>query len=606
MCGITGILNFKNRVDRDTLSRMTDKLIHRGPDGGGIWFNEQQNLGFGHRRLSIIDLSNAGAQPMHYQDRYTITYNGEIYNYIELRTELEAKGYSFTSHTDTEVILASYAEKGKKCLQDFDGMFAFAIWDSLEEKLFCARDRFGEKPFFYSVSESSFSFASEIKAFWESEIKKQVNYKYVYDYLLFGTTQSITKPESTFYENVLSLEPAFYLEVSKTGNIQKKRYWDINFQAINTRLSIDEAKEEFYALFKDSVSKRLRSDVPVGSSLSGGIDSSSIVSLIHKIRSKDQIQKTFSARFENFSRDEGPFINEVIKGKDNIDAYNVYPTEQSVLDRLDKIIYHQDEPFGSLSIAAQYEVMETARKNNVIVMLDGQGADEYLAGYTVFFDSYYQQLHRENKGLYTQELRAYKELYGKDFEPLNPFSKLKSFSEFWYQKAASIRRSFTNSKSDYFAGIHPDIVDQFKTHRNPRFQPADLKEHLHASTTRKGLSELLRYADRNSMAHSLEVRLPFLNHKLVEYTFSLPPEYLIHNAWTKYVLRESMEGILPKAIQWRKDKIGFEPPQGRWLETKFFKDMLGDSISKLKEHNIIISTPNPELYWKYIMIAKYM
>ena len=606
MCGISGILSFNNTVNITDIKKMTDVLYHRGPDGEGQWLNDKQNVGLGHRRLSIIDLSEAGHQPMHYANkRYTITFNGEIYNYIELKRTLVKKGYQFKSNTDTEVLLALYDLKKSACFNDIDGMFAFAIWDNQEQKLFCARDRFGEKPFYYYKDDNKFVFASEIKALWEAGIEKSVNNKFVYDYLLFGTIQDINDLKSSFYQNIYNLEPAHYLEIDKPGNLKIEQYWKIDYQNINYSISIADAKEQFLSLFTDSIKKRLRSDVPVGSSLSGGLDSSSIVSIIGKIKGENQIQKTFSARFKNFSKDEGSFINKVLEHTKNVNGYNVFPDENSVLNNLEKIIYHQDEPFGSFSIAAQYEVMQLAKQNNVTVLLDGQGADEYLAGYEMYYNSYYNQLHKENKSLYNKEIKAYNDLTNKTFTPPNFSTIVKSFSEAAYQKLAHFRRKNIASDSSYFLGIHPDIVSQYKSHKNPIYKPANLKDHLHSSSTQKGLNELLRYADRNSMAHSLEVRLPFLNHQLVEFTFSLPGNFLIHNAWTKYILRTSMEHILPNEITWRKDKIGYEPPQEKWLKSKIFNDMVGDAISKLKTKQII-KTSNSQLNWKYLMIASYI
>jgi asparagine synthase (glutamine-hydrolysing) len=607
MCGIAGILHFNNQpVSVTDIKKMTDTLIHRGPDGEGQWINAKGNIGLGHRRLSIIDLSTAGHQPMHYaNNRYTITFNGEIYNYIELKDILIQKGYQFKSNTDTEVILAAYHLWGKNCLHQFDGMFAFAIWDEELQELFCARDRFGEKPFYYYKDSEKFIFTSEIKAFWQVNINKQVETKFIYDYLLFGTIQNANDLKPTFYKTINNLEPSCFIKINSTGDIFYEKYWSIDYKDINTTINLNNAKEQFLDLFTNSITKRLRSDVAVGSSLSGGIDSSSIVTIIDQIKNDNQPQKTFSARFKNFSKDEGYFINTVLNNTKNVDAYDVYPDEHSVLNNLGKIIYHQDEPFGSFSIAAQYEVMQLAKKNNTTVLLDGQGADEYLAGYSMYYNSYYNQLYKKNKSLYKTETLAYQKLFDKPFNPPNFSTKIKTQSESTYQKIAHLRRKKIASTNSYFLGIHPDIVSQYKTDKNPIYKPANLKEHLYSSITQKGLGELLRYADRNSMAHSVEVRLPFLNHQLVEFVFSLPEKYLINNAWTKYILRASMENSLPQEIAWRKDKIGYEPPQEKWLKNKFFTEMVEDAKSKLITEKVI-SNSYDSLNWQYLMLANYI
>ena len=606
MCGIAGVLSFNDPVDLAHLKNMTDILIHRGPDDEGHWLNDDKSIGLGHRRLSILDLSDSGKQPMHsLNNRYVITFNGEIYNYIELRKSLQKKGYQFHTNTDTEVLLAMYDLKKENCLGDLDGMFAFAIWDKIERKLFCARDRFGEKPFYYYKDKNKFIFASEIKALWTNNIRKEVSNKFIYDYLLYNTLQDNNNMKSSFYCNVYKLEPSHYMTINLNGDLTTNRYWDVKYSKTNYNIKLEHAKEEFLSLFKDSISKRLRSDVAVGSSLSGGLDSSSIVSLIDQLKTKNQPQKTFSARFKDFDRDEGYFIKKVIEKTKGIDPYEIYPTKNSVINNLSKVIYHQDEPFGSMSISAQYEVMKLAKSKNVTVLLDGQGADEFLAGYSTSVESYYHQIYKTDRLRYIQELKSYEKLYNRPFPKINFKNKLKSYSDNTFQKFAHFRRKNLSPNNSYFLGIHSDIVEKNQTNLNPIYKPSNLKEHLHSSLINNGISGLLRYADRNSMANSVEVRLPFLSHHLIEFVFSLPDHFLINNAWTKYILRTSMENILPKEITWRKDKVGFEPPINNWMKDKLFVEMTNDSISKL-QRNKIISSARPNLSWQYIMLANYI
>ena len=599
MCGIAGALS-QSDISEVFLSKMTDVLAHRGPDGEGHWISGDKKVGLGHRRLSIIDLSANGKQPMSYADeRYHITYNGEIYNYLELKEELIQKGYQFKSNTDTEVLLALYHDRKEKCLQDLDGMFAFAIWDEVEQELFCARDRFGEKPFYYTRVDDQFLFASEMKALFAVGASKEKDLKKYYYYLLYNVIEDAHNKSSTFYKQISQLEPAHYMIVKEGRIATKKMYWDIDFNE-QIDISLDEAKIKFYDLFKESINYRLRSDVPVGSSLSGGLDSSSIVMMINELRGEGQVQKTFSARFKNFERDEGEYMQSVID-RVKVEPHFIYPTGESAWNNLEKIMYHQEEPIGSLSIAVQYEVMKSARQNNVPVLLDGQGADEILAGYWVFFNSYFLELYKNDRKRYNKELEAFESLHDQNVSHGLDF-KVQAMRRGIFEKMSEVRKNSRSSKSDYFLGIHPDLVEQFKKESNPIIKPNSLKEHLYFFTMKRGLDELLRYADRNSMAHSVEVRLPFLSHKLVEFVFSLPSDLLIRSGWTKYILRKSMEDILPSTITWRKDKVGYEPPQKKWENTDVFKTKIDESIELLKKENIL-QTPNESQNWQYLALS---
>ena len=395
MCGIAGILSFKDKVTLQSLKTMTDTIVHRGPDGEGQWVNHNGQIGFGHRRLSIIDLSELGKQPMHYlYMRYTITFNGEIYNYREIKNDLIKAGYRFISETDTEVLLALYDLKKERCLENLDGMFAFAIWDESTQELFCARDRFGEKPFYYTIYNNQFIFGSEMKEIFSIGVPKTVNYNMVYNYLENDLVENPLNKQETFFENIYKLEAATYLKV-KDKKIKKIKYWEINLKN-RSEVSFAEAEKEFTRLFEISISRRLRSDVPVGSSLSGGLDSSSVVARINKILQNNTTQKTFSARFHNKDFDEGKFMLQIQK-KFNLDSYYVYPDSNTLLKNLDLVYHHQEEPFGSASILAQWEVMRLAKQNNVSVLLDGQGADEFLSGYHKYFPTYLFELAKQDK-----------------------------------------------------------------------------------------------------------------------------------------------------------------------------------------------------------------
>ena len=584
MCGIAGIYNLnQSQVSLTNLKKMTDVITHRGPDGEGHWLNSNGTLGFGHRRLSIIDLTENGKQPMHYADgRYTITFNGEIYNYIELKNELKLKGYQFVSDTDTEVLLALYDLKKEACLQDLDGMFSFAIWDEKLQTLFCARDRFGEKPFHYFKNDNEFVFASEIKQFWELGIDKKINQEKLLTYAKTGALENSNQITETFYQSIEKLDAAHYLMINADKKISIQKYWDIQTHLKPFEGTIEQAAELFLQLFTDSIRLRLRSDVAVGSSLSGGLDSSSIVMLIDALKGNEINQNTFSARFKNFSKDEGEHIEAVVKACKNVNVHYTWPDKDYFEESFEKVTYHQDEPFGSASIVAQYSVMELAKKNNVTVLLDGQGADEYLAGYLPYYHTYLSQLFYSNSKFYKSEVSAY-----------NSFHQLSS---------PYIDISKTETKRMKIGRMRRKILQQNLPYKNA------LQSVLKENTTVNGLKELLRYADRNSMAHSREVRLPFLSHKLVEFVFSLPDEFKLNSGWTKFVLRKSMDKILPQSICWRVDKIGYEPPQHLWIKSDKFNQEIQQASKMLNiprcndENNKSVFNQD----WRLLMASKFI
>lgn len=540
MCGIAGIiyLNGQNVVESE-IKTMTDALVHRGPDGEGRWVADSGKIGFGHRRLSILDLSENGSQPMHFKDRYTITFNGEIYNYLEIKKDLIQKGYEFKSNSDTEVLLALYDAKGEDLLQELDGMFAFAIWDSEKQELFCARDRFGEKPFYYFQDENKFVFASEMKAIWAYGIPKIWDQKRLNQFKEKSAVYDKNDLGATFFQGIRQLKHASYLLLDLKGESKTIQYYTIDRTKVFLG-SFEEAVGKFKSLFSLSISRRLRSDVPVGSSLSGGLDSSAVVAEISDQLLEGQEQFTFSAKFPGFEKDEGKFAEMVVKKFENIEGVDVFPNKKELFDDLDRLLEIQEEPVASSSIFAQWSVFKKA-KNKVKVMLDGQGADEYLAGYNPFYKDYLNQLFWWDRPTYKEELEAYNQNKGQN---------LKSLLE-----NETLRMKLGRLKVDYLGGQKP-------------FPKSHLKDELHRILFEGSLQSLLKYADRNAMGNSIETRLPFLFHELVEFCFSLPDEYLLKLGWSKYILRKSFEGKLPAEIIWRKDKVGFEPPQKEWLGSK--------------------------------------
>lgn len=547
MCGIAGILLFESKesISLASLKIMTDAIAHRGPDGEGQWVDPSNGIGLGHRRLSIIDLTDAGAQPMHYIGRYSITFNGEIYNYIELRQELEQKGIVFHTHTDTEVLLALYHLEGEACLNRLDGMWAFAIWDSEKKELFCARDRFGEKPFFYYQDNKGFYFASEMKALWALGVSKEVAPEMKTIFETQGVAFDSSKMEQSYYKNIYKLEHSHWLRITAEGDKKKQRYYDINWKKQDFKGTIDDAIIEFERLFLISLKRRCRADVPVGTSLSGGLDSSSIVCNMAKWQGQGSISAhTFSARFEGFKKDEGNYIEKVIE-KTGVIPHATWPTGDEMYRDFEKLCWYQEEPFGSASIYAQYRVQQMAKEHGITVLIDGQGADEILAGYNIFYHEYMDYMH-----------------YKWPFWSFDRIKEQHKYIDYFYFSS-----SFKKSLSKLFFKL--EIKGKLKKilRKTSLFS---LNQSLYHQTMNGGLQELLRFADRNSMAHGREIRLPFLNHELVEFCFSLPDTYKLHLGWTKYIMRKAFDPILPPEIAWRREKVAFETPQSEWLS--FFEE----------------------------------
>ncbi len=606
MCGIAGIFHpDRAPVDRERLQRMINVLVHRGPDGEGLWINTTDTgaIGLAHRRLSILDLTEAARQPMHYRSRYVLTFNGEIYNYIELRKELEKKGHRFETESDTEVIPAAYAQYGSRCVEYFDGMFAFALWDREERILFCARDRFGEKPFYYHYEPGrELIFASEMKALFAGGIDRGISHDMLYRYLAFDVVEDPLHPERTFYGAVKSLPAAHSLTLMPGGEMKIKRYWSVNEKGASFSGSEEEAIECFTSLFRNSVARRLRSDVPVGSSLSGGLDSSSVVAAVRASLSaagKASLQTTFSARFDDPALDEGPYMK-MMESHFGLRAFYTCPGSRSLRSELDRIFYHQEEPFGSASILAQWEVMKLARDKEVTVLLDGQGADEILGGYHKYFEAFLRELWINDRSAYLREAEALASRH--DFRLrrglrwwLNIY--LPSGLKYMRHVAGRLR------KAEWQKVFHPDFLAGITREEPPFRSFQTLNDTLKYDVTSYGLGKLLRFSDRNAMAFSREVRLPFLSHELADFVFTLPPRMKIREGWTKYLLRKAMEEELPRAITWRVDKKGFAPPQKKWLEDPELQRMIADARELLLREKYI-RTQGHISDWQLLMAFK--
>jgi asparagine synthase (glutamine-hydrolysing) len=590
MCGIAGILSTDPaHVSPDRLKKMTDAIAHRGPDGEKTWIGGDERVGLGHRRLAIIDLSEEAAQPMHYLDRYTIVHNGEIYNYRELRDFLSTRGYHFSTRSDTETILAAYDHYGPSCLLHFDGMFAFAIWDEREKKLFLARDRFGEKPLFFYHDKEQFLFASEMKSLWAAGVKRSANKKMVFNFLTLGYTQNPVNGFETFYSNISRL-PARSMLVyeARTHQWHSSAWWDIAVED-GPPPQDEEAIGRFHSLFSGSVNRRLRSDVPVGASLSGGLDSSSVLATM--LRQEDGTRRipTFSAVFPGFEKDESAHIASVTRhlSADNpidnpIDNRYVTPTADQLTSDLDKIAWHQEEPFSSSGIYAQYRVFGLAAERGVKVLLDGQGADELLAGYHKYYHWYWQELYKTDKKKFAHELDAARNSGAADrWTWRNRLAaNLPVYAGIFLKRRRAAAQRNNKELTRDFVGQHG--VSYYEIPHLDKLNGV-----LYYNTFMNGMEELLRYADRNSMAHGLEVRLPFLDHQLVEFLFSLPSDFKIRDGWTKWLLRVSMEGALPQETVWRRDKTGFESPQQEWMQNPALQERIQEARRSLVRADIL-------------------
>jgi len=596
MCGIAGIVSpFSTLVQPNKVHTMLNALQHRGPDGEGLWTNQNNTVCLGHRRLAIIDTSDVAAQPFHYL-HYTLVFNGEIYNYIELKETLQKHGYTFTTHTDSEVIPAAFDCWGKECLHHFDGMFAFVLYNNREKELWIARDRFGEKPLYYHTiyqqrgQFEQFSFASEMKALWAIGINKELNGTMMLNYLTLGFTQNPIKPTQTFYSNILSLPAGHHLSVQpEKGKVQMKRWYNLSKQlAANPPLgarSEADTIEHFADLFTTSVNRRLRSDVSLGTSLSGGLDSSSIVAGL--LDNKVSALHTFSAVFPGFEYDESKQIKEFQAHykQATFDSHFVMPTANDWIKDFDLLMYHQEEPLQSASVYTQFVVYKSAKKHGVTVLLDGQGADEILGGYKKYGHWFLQQqLHHGYRG-FVREKRLLHEHgfldkwdiknYAAAFLPERTAKQLQHKAIIQQKGNPSINREFYEKYHNYDT-LQKPVVNT-------------LEDILYYNTCTFGLQELLRYADRNSMAHSREVRLPFLSHELVEFIFSLPTSFKIRDGFTKWILRKSMDTKLPASTTWRTGKIGYEPPQQQWMQQSAAVEMIHESRKKLIAKNILDS-----------------
>ncbi|MEJ8835234.1 asparagine synthase (glutamine-hydrolyzing) [Ramlibacter sp. AN1133] len=616
MCGLVTVLAPPAHFSEELVARMRDRLAHRGPDGFGLTVKPAgaMSIALAHRRLSIVDLSEAAAQPMTSGDgTATIVFNGEIYNFVELRQELEKEGIAFRTRSDTEVLLAAYRHWGADCLPRLNGMFAFVIWDSARQEILVARDRFGEKPLFHvTLPDGGMAFASEMKAlFAHPQVPVGVNQAVLAKYTAGSYYED---GEETLFEGVRRLPPATAMVLGPDGQVRRRwRYWTPDYERIAPARPERETTEEFLSLFQESIRKRLRSDVPVGTSLSGGLDSSMIVCVLSDLRLKGSQfhQNSFSARFdEDPTLSEGDFIDMVARAA-HVHSHGVSPTPEGLMEESRRLHWHQEEPFLSASIYLQWCVARLAREHETTVLLDGQGADEVLAGYQYYFRSHQLDLAdrrhvfdlARSTWLFNRRLRVASQGY-KD-----------SKRRFNHEIAMPLREVLRTIKHPYGVYAGPYEVGVPKAVPGMR-----LRRQLAESVQYNSLPMLLRYADRNAMAFGREGRLPFLDYELVDWCIAQPDEVMVRNGWQKHVLRAAGEGLLPKPVQWRADKVGYAAPLDLWLRgqlkdwawervsSPLLADLPGYDLPQLRklwdEHQA--GANNSWAMWRWISLAEWL
>jgi asparagine synthase (glutamine-hydrolysing) len=592
MCGICGIITpTGKKAEETTLHLMMKAMKHRGPDDEGVF--QEANVGLGFVRLSIIDLSFGGHQPMlSDNEQYVLVYNGEIYNYIELREELEIKGYIFRTKTDSEVLLKSYIEWGEECLHRFNGMWAFVIYNRNDKTLFAARDRYGIKPFYYLQTSEFFAFASEIPPLLTLlRVKPKPDYQSIFDYLVFNRTD---QTERTFFSEVKKLQHGhkFLIDLNLPSmvviNSGQKWYF------LKERVSKTEGFKnplEYKELLTSAIGLRLRSDVPIGVCLSGGLDSSSIVSILLNEYKKNDLH-TFSAVYKKGQNgDETEYINEFVPLLTKM--FFTSPDEMSLREDLSEFVKAHGEPISSTSPYAQYKVMKLAQ-GEVVVTLDGQGADEELAGYHYFFGFYFKDLLTHGQiNRFISEIFHYLKKH-------NSLLGMKSFLFFLFP--TSIRTKLKINEKRY---LNPEFVKQFS-------KTNSIGHNLYGSKTLADalldhfeykLEHLLKWEDRNSMWFSLEARVPFLDYRLVEKTIASSDDLKIRKGTTKHILREAVKEIIPAKIYNRQDKVGFGTPQDEWFREQAWQKLINEYIESDSFRNRKLIDPQvaKHLYNRHIL-----
>lgn len=572
MCGITGFWEKQDLAyePQEIISCMTRSLSHRGPDDEGTKFTELTSekcnnsiVAFGHRRLTIIDITALGRQPMtNKDDSIWLTFNGEIYNYIELRQELKARGYTFRSTSDTEVIIAAYEEWGTACFSRFNGMWALALFDRNNNKLILSRDRFGKKPLYYYKHNNGLVFASEIKAlFKHPNVSTSPNYEKIFRYTAINY-RYIDIDNHSFFKDIYHVPKGHIVEIDSSFIISDRCYWQLVLNNFNANISDTEAVLQFRDLLIDSVKLRLRSDVPVGCMLSGGLDSTSITCIAYKILNTPI--KTFSGITGDLKGvyDESAYVDAVVRETDAQHNY-LLPNPSDLFDTLEEMLYFHDEPVCTVTWYSLYLIAKLIRQKGIPVVLNGHGGDELAGGY---WDHYHYNLFdiqtNGQQADYDYELSCWLNNHGRSIDEVY---RTKDYITRLTRDEVSEVSRFPN----YSTCFHNDFANQYTTTIKLPF-PYDsslLNRRLYLEMLYEGVPAVLRPEDRNTMATSVESRSPFLDYRLAEFCFCLPNRFKIRNGLGKWIIREAMKGILPEEVRTRKDKAGFIAPADEWFKT---------------------------------------
>ena len=568
MCGIAGIAA-KSAINRDAVPAMISRMGHRGPNGKGLWHSDDYRVVFGHTRLAVIDISDAGAQPMlDPSGQIALVYNGEIYNYREIALRLRREGVELRSTCDTEVLLQAYMCWGPAMLAELNGMFAFCIHDSRDQTIFCARDRFAEKPFLFTATDRHFAFASEYKALFSlSDIPVGIDETRLMQFLADGRT-GLDGGGETAFQGVRQLRGGECLTLDlRSMNLKIERYWSPGPDPRAGKMSFADAAAEFRSLLSDSVKLRLRGDVEIGSCLSGGLDSSAIVCLAREILG-DQPYHVFCGRFPGTPADEWEYAEQVINHTGAIPHISE-PTAPDLLSQISEFAWFNELPVSSTSQFAQWTVFESAKDAGVTVLLDGQGSDELLGGYEQYFRDYLAALRADGQeDAARQEAEAIHQRY-----PLALADDAEILKRRMPDGIRCAIAGLTGKGSDVRFGLTmPPQGDNFSVDTGLSALTVNpLADGLIEDSFAATLPTLLRYGDRNSMAHSREVRLPFCDHRIAEFVLSLPPGFLMGDVQTKRLLRESIRGTVPDPIRERWNKQGFRPPQDTWMSDQMYE-----------------------------------
>ena len=629
MSGISTVININNGIRVKDFQRMMDIINHRGPDGVGYYlcginfdsyaydnnltkeeYDNSYFLGMGHRALITDDTFFDSRQPL-WVDEYTIIFDGNIYNYIDIKNELEDKGYVFNTNSDTEIIIKAYKEWGEECVNRFNGEWAFIIWDKKNFKMFCSRDRLGIKPFYYYMTDEEFIVSSEIKQILEYGVKPKVNEKVLFTFLFYGIENFSNE---TFFGNILSLSGGENLSISietdkKVFGIKRYRYWKLDYKKKFTG-DFEPASEYIGIALNNSIKYRLNTTKKVGSLLSGGLDSSSIVALACKELNKMDINpvsyETFTACYDEDTEVDERYYSDLVVEASGCSNTKVKPTTNKIKSDFKRLVWHQEEPFGGFSIFAGWCVMEQVKQSGVRVLLDGQGGDETLLGYERYYAFMLKDLLKNFK--FKDAINAYK-LSAEN----SGLTKKTLFAYLIYFNSIKVRKrrlKFKNKKflSSSFASkfLNIDIVDHLLKFKG-------LDEALENAIT-NSISHLLKFVDRNTSAHSIESRLPFLDIDFIEKAVNIPNDYKLRDGWTKACLRRYMEGKMPQEVVYRKNKLGFSVPQEKWLNelNDYFSDMLLDDCLSHRFFNMeyiresFKNKTNSDARFKFIIIELWM